>query len=254
MNFLVTSNTRKNLLQLLWGEGVKASGRQLALLCDAVYSVVHAELELMKTEGLVTFKRKGKADVYSKNESYLSKKELLMLLGKQRTNKPNLNKVTDADVRVNLAKAGAPVVTISPSSAPHLPLEESLVLGLKLARKDASVARSLPIAFARNKKNLDFAKLEFLARENNVLQVLGLYLDLTASLTKDNGLHLVAQQLMDKRRKKMEPFFQTHTNKYERALAERNTPQVVRDWHFLMNLGMDSFETLFKKNMSESDL
>jgi hypothetical protein len=59
---------------------------------------------------------------------------------------------------------------------------------------------------------------------------------------------------MDKRRKKMELFFKTQKiNKYEQNLAEKNTPTVARNWHFLMNMGLDSFETLFEKNVLEGE-
>ena len=253
VDFLVTSNTRKDLLHLLWGEGVEASGHQLALLSKATYSTVHGELEVMKQEGLVTSYRKGRAEVFSKNNEYPSKRALLMLLEMPKTKGADSEKVSDEDVRANLARFGAPVV-LQANSTLDLSLEDALVHGLDLARRDSTVARALPVAFARNKKTVDLARLEYLARKNKVLPVLGFYLELTAVLLKDKKLQSFAKALMDKRRKKMEVFFKTQkTSKYEQALVEKNTPLVARHWHFLMNMGMDSFESLFNKNVLEGE-
>ena len=51
-DFLVTSQTRKELLKLLWVDNLDASGHQLAQLAQAAYSAVHSELEAMKNEGV----------------------------------------------------------------------------------------------------------------------------------------------------------------------------------------------------------
>ncbi len=254
VNFLVTSNTRKDLLRLLWGEGVEASGHQLALLAKKTYSTVHGELEVMKAEGLVTSNREGRAEVFSKNDDYSSKKVLLMLFGIPKESHKDSDNVSDQDVRANLARFGVPIVTQAKATL-NLSLEEALVHGLDLARKDSTVARALPVAFARNKKTLDLARLEYLARRNKVLPVLGFYLELTAVLSKDKKLQSFARNLKDRRRKKMEVFFKLQkTNKYEKNLTDKNTPLVARNWHFLMNLGMDSFESLFNKSMPEGKL
>lgn len=253
VDFLVTSNTRKDLLHLIWREGVEASGHQLALLSKATYSTVHGELEAMKQEGLVTSRRQGRAEVFSKNDGYPSKMALLILLEVPKAKSVASDDVSDEDVRSNLARFGTPVVTQGKSTL-NLSLEEALVWGLDLARKDSTVARALPVAFARNRKTYDLARLEYLARRNKVLPVLGFYLELTAILSKDKKLQVFAKQLMDKRRKKMELFFKTQKiNKYEQNLVEKNTPTVARHWHFLMNMGLDSFETLFKKNVLEGE-
>jgi len=248
--YLVTSQTRRDLLNLLWHEGVEASGHQLALLAKTAYSAAHAELEAMKEEGLVTSHKEGRAEVFSKNNKYPFKQALLTLLQAPPSKNSAADKVTENALRANLAKFGAPLVTSQSTSG--LSLEETLVRGLELARHDATVARSLPVAFARNKKSLDLARLEFLARKNKVLPVLGFYLDLTAFLLKDQKLHSTAQSLADRRRKKMEMFFKTReSGAFEQTLAEQNTPPLARKWRFLMNMGMDSFESLFKKNFPE---
>ena len=39
-------------------------------------------------------------------------------------------------------------------------------------------------------------------------------------------------------------------NRRARRLADKNTPDLARRWHFRMNLGLDSFEELFRKAAS----
>lgn len=249
LNFLVKSNTRRDLLKLLWAEEIVASGHQLSLLLGAAYSATHVELEAMKEEGIVKAHKEGKAEVYSKNERYPHKHALLLLLA-PFGRALDLSAVDDEGVKSNLAKYGTPVLSTKKPKR-YLSLEEALAHGLDLARRDASVARSLPVAFAKNREKVDLARLEFLARKRNLLPVLGFYLDLTAQLLGDRKLQKTALGLLDRRRKRKELFFNTQKriSKFEQVLAENNTPPVARKWNFLMNLGMDSFEGIFRKNM-----
>lgn len=250
MDFLVTSNTRKELLSLLWGQKEEGSGYQLAKLVGCAYSSVHAELEAMKKEGLVTSSQKGHSLIFRKDDSYPWRNELTTLLGNpKRLVEPNME-LSDNEVRLNLSKHGAPLGVRGVSNQ-DLPLEETLVYALSLARRDATVARVLPVVFAKNMDVLDLPRLEFLARKKGVLPVLGLFLDLTALLMKDPKLRKKARQFMDRRRKRTENFFVGRKlNSFEKELANKNTPPVARDWHFLLNMGMDSFESLFRKNFN----
>lgn len=253
LNFLVKSKTRKDLLRILWGEGVSASVHQLALLSNAPYSAVHGELEEMKGEGLVVSQKRGRAEIFAKNSRYSSAKTLLMLLDMPKVQDFSKSEVSDLVVRANLAKFGAPLFGPTQSKI-DLSLEETLVYGLRLARNDSTVARALPVVIAKNKKKYDLARLEYLARKNKMLPVLGFYLELTALLSKDKMLKIFARQLMDHRRRKTELFFSSHKmNKFEQSLTEKNTPAVARRWHFAMNIGMDSFESLFQKSCSVED-
>ena len=84
LDFLVTSDTRKDLLHLLWGENAEASGHQLSQLVRRTYSAVHSELEAMKEEGLVTSREEGRAKVFRKNDQYPSSEALKSLLGPAR--------------------------------------------------------------------------------------------------------------------------------------------------------------------------
>jgi hypothetical protein len=47
LEYLITSNTRRNLLALLWGKGISGSSAQLSELVGSARSGVHAELRAM---------------------------------------------------------------------------------------------------------------------------------------------------------------------------------------------------------------
>ena len=254
LDFLVTSQTRRELLRLLWAENLESSAHQLALLVGGAYSSVYEELASMQNEGLVTSRRHGKAVMFKKNERYASSRALKTLLDAQQPSVGSAQKATDNQVRLNLAKFGAPL-GVHGETEVDLSLEETLVGAMALARHDATVARVLPVVFAKTRNLLNMRRLEFLARQDGLLSVLGFFLDLTASLIKSKRLHADAQRLKDKRRKRMENFFvDRNFNRFEAALTEINTPPVARRWNFLMNMGMDSFEDRFKRSFPESDL
>lgn len=203
----------------------------------------------MKKEGLVTSRKAGRAVMFKKNDDYPEHKALEALLGGGGQTVGDEKKPTDDETRLNLEKFGAPLA-LHGESERELTLEETLVAALSLARRDATVARSLPVVFAKNESHLDLRRLEFLARRQGVLSVLGFFLDMTGSLARNPELRAEARRLMDRRRKRMEPFFvQRRFSDFEKKLAQTNTPPVARSWHFLMNMGMDSFESLFQKHL-----
>ena len=254
LDFLVTSQTRRELLRLLWAENLESSVYQLAALVEGAYSSVYDELASMQNEGLVTSRRHGKAVIFKKNERYASSRALKTLLDAQQPSAGSARKATDNEVRLNLVKFGAPL-GVHGETKVDLSLEETLVGALALARHDATVARVLPVVFAKTHDLLNLRRLEFLARQHGLLPVLGFFLDLTASLMKSKRVHADAQRLKDRRRKRMENFFVDRKfNRFEAALSEMNTPPVARRWNFLMNMGMDSFEDSFNKSFPESEL
>jgi hypothetical protein len=238
------------LLKLLWVDDIQASRNQLAHLAKAAYSATYAELEAMASEGLVTSVRKGKADVYSKNSKYYGRAILLALLEKPKFSPNPAKNLSDLDVQLNLVKFGAPL-GVGGIANVDLRLEETLVETLLLARRDATVTRVLPVVIAMHKDKINFSRLEFLAREQKALSILGFFLDLTGSLAKCKKLHNEALKLKDLRRKKLENFFiNRKVSRFEEILNEKHTPPIARSWLFLLNIGMDSFESLYRKNMN----
>jgi hypothetical protein len=158
-------------------------------------------------------------------------------------------KVSDDDLeRAWLARFGAPLYGESLVRGEPAPrAEEVFRSALDLARRDASVARALPVALWRQRARLDFDELVRLARAHGVERTLGFFLELTARLAGgDQRLLALADSLRPRLPSQAVDFFPTR-GRLERAAAEENTPPVARDWGYRMNLGMDSFASMFEK-------
>ena len=152
-------------------------------------------------------------------------------------------------VQAWLAHLGAPLygsTAVQASDVP--PLERVLAEALPLARREAALARALPLAFYRTRKRLDFKLLRRLASERGQGRTLGFFLDLTAELSGDRALAREARPLVReaRRRERVSQFFKLRSAT-ERRLAELKTPAVARRWGFRMNMSADSFASMFHK-------
>ena len=152
-------------------------------------------------------------------------------------------------VQAWLAHLGAPLYgTTAVKAADVPPPERVLAEALPLARRDATVARALPMGFYRARKRLDFRLLRRLARERGQGRALGFFLELTAELSGDAGLAREARPLaVDARRRKRASQFFKLRSAMERRLAALKTPPVARRWGFRMNMSADSFASMFRK-------
>ena len=247
MELLVTSETRKQLLRLLWQEGVEASAHQLSNLSGCSYASVYDELEQLVNVDLVLKTKSGKSNLYSRNLQSEFAESLCNLVGELRF-QTNLKQLDEQEVEAHLFALGAPLggARVTQKS---LSLEEALVAGVMLAHKNSTVARVLPVVMAKNVSHFDFERLFFLARKEKVSRGLGFLLDLTGTLSSSRKLKKLALKLMDKRVKTRKPFFvlTSKKGKYALLLEEQNTPELAKKWHFSMNMGLDSFSSLYKK-------
>jgi len=138
----------------------------------------------------------------------------------------------------NLKRWGAPLVK-GGTPQEEFSLEETLGRGLVLARHHPDVARVWPVAFAKNRPQVDLSELVMLARSFGQKRALGFFLSLTAGLLKEPSLARFARRLED--------FFLFSRGDRARRLAEENAPRAAKEWLFRMNMPMDSFESLFRK-------
>lgn len=246
LNYLVTSDCRKALLNLLWGEGVDGSAHQLKKLANHPYSSVYKELEGMREAGLVEVRNEGRASVYAKKKDPKLNRLMELLLDKKP--KTNEQPPSSEDVKVNLVRFGAPLAWDG-SSEMDLSLEQTLAFALKLAHEEAVVARSLPVVFTEQSKKLDYAQLEYLANQLGEKQTLGFFLDLTAKLSGNHKMKRLATTLRDKRNKKTKPFFLSDekASDTKKKLLDLRTPKIAKKWCFQMNMTLESFESLFNK-------
>ena len=153
----------------------------------------------------------------------------------------------DASAREFLAAHGAPwgpPNTLPPAVKP----ETALLQGLALARRDATVARVIPLVLWRLRDTLDWAKVSELAREQGQADVLGFFLELAGKLGKDKRLCSLSAGLRDRRRTRPRLFFARPHGPEALRAARRNTPAGARRFGFIMNLGLDSFESAFRKH------
>jgi hypothetical protein len=157
--------------------------------------------------------------------------------------------VGDEFKRAWLAHYGAPLVGQSLVAGRVAPeLEKVVVDGLALSRRDASVARALPVLLWRRRADLDMAKLRRLAETKGRQRTLGFFLDLTAHLASDRRLRNAAVALRAARSPTEAKFFIRRESPLARMFAEQRTPPVARAWGYRMNMPTDSFRSLFDKH------
>ena len=152
-------------------------------------------------------------------------------------------------VQAWLAHLGAPLYGSTAVKASEVPPPERVLAeALPLARREAALARALPLALYRTRKRLDFSLLRRLARDRGQGRALGFFLDLTAELSGDRSLAREARPLARevRRRERASQFFRLRSAT-ERRLAELKTPAVARRWGFRMNMSADSFASMFRK-------
>ena len=158
-------------------------------------------------------------------------------------------RVGDEFKRSWLAHYGAPLIGQSQVAGRVAPeLEKVVVDGLALSRRDASVARALPVLLWRGRADLDMAKLRRLAETKGRQQTLGFFLDLTAHLASDRRLRNAAIALRAARPPTEARFFTRRESPLARMVAAERTPPIARAWGYRMNMPMDSFRSLFDKH------
>lgn len=152
-------------------------------------------------------------------------------------------------VRGWLAYYGAPLYGTSLVRGMNPPTVEEVVAdALALARKDSSVARALPVMVFQQRTRLNLEALALRARRTHHERELGFFLELTGKLGGDAQLEGAARKLRNAHhmRRALVDFFPAR-GALERMAAEQNTPDVARDWGYRMNMGMDSFRSMFAK-------
>ena len=245
-DYLVTSRARRQLLRRLWAERVRWSVSALARASGLSFAAAHRELDAMKAAGLTVAERDGVATVYRANLAHPQADALTALLAPRPAGHDDSE---EQRLRGQLAALGAPLAGPAPRSR-RLPSEEVLADGLVLAHHSPTVARVLPVAFWRQRDDLDYERLERAATLRDERQALGFYLELTGKLGGDRRLVRRASGLRDRRRTALRPFFSGGRGSFARAAAQEKSPALARRWGFLMNMELESFATAFRKHVS----
>jgi hypothetical protein len=260
LEYLVTSRARRELLRLLWLESREDSARALAEQARLSSTLANRELKAMVAAGLARSRVDGAATLYRAATDHRHGELLRALL--ETANRPaapdehapdKRAQNNDRAVRASLANLGAPLlVGEADRDAPSdVSVEQLVVDGLDLARRDPTVTRAFPVLLSRLAESLDFARLGRLARERGHRQTLGFLAELTSTLRGgDRELSELARGLRDHRVSVDRPFFDNRPSRFDEELMALRTPDVARRWHFQMNMSLDDFQAFYDKHSS----
>ncbi|MBI2605129.1 MAG: winged helix-turn-helix transcriptional regulator [Deltaproteobacteria bacterium] len=247
LEYLVPSQSRRTLLKLLHVERKRESVSSLAKLAQVSFSTAYAELRAMELAGLAKSEYEGKRVFFRANDDSSDAVLLRSLLSSDNRgeNRPS------ETVLANLERMSGAPGSKAENHQPVLSDEETLALAFKLARRNATVARVLPVALYKSLGALNLEKLKTLCLKEGEKKTLGFFLDLTSELAHLNHLRDVARKLHDNRLKKSESFFVNQPQgKYAKRMEARNTPKVAKRWKFRMNMDFENFRSHFEKFVS----
>jgi len=244
LQFLVTSKVRRRLLVLLWGEKQAGSVADLAALADVSFSSAHAELREMQRLDLVRTEREGAKEVFSANPAH-PEADLFSRLAAadQPTRSPA--SARDEELKGKLVFLGAPLRGVRSSAVATSDVVPVLVEGAQLARRDAVVARCLPVCFWNQRDQLDGSSLRNIDAAPETKHVVAFFLELAGQLGGDRRLVGLAEFMRDNRLTQERPFFYTMKPGTARELP------AAKHWGFSINVELDSFRSLFDKFVSK---
>jgi hypothetical protein len=243
--YLVTSSVRRRLLALLWTEQARGSVRELAERAGVAYAAAYRELREMVRQGLATGAVADGVEQYSAATNFPDA-DLVHRLLATRPRTPVRRDEQQAVERGRLRSLGAPL-PVDPAPVQDAELEEALVAGVELARRDPTVATVLPVVFWKQRGELDRERLEAVARKAKEKHAVGFVLALTGELSGDRKLSRLAEQFRDARVTRLRPFFELPDTRSARDTAERRSPEVARRWGYTLNLDLESLRSQFEK-------
>ena len=253
LDYLVKSALRRKILKTLWTNQREGNIHELAQLVGVPYSHMYNELKEMYMAGLAHRHRSGNSLIYSANQHYSHAQLLRQLLTLDSLEKPGEPKEHSVqhpeaqNILSHLQYFETPL-TGEFSLSTSLTIEETIVKSLELARWYPPIARVLPVVIHRNRKKIDLNLLVMLANKNSQKKALGFFLELTAILSGDHNLKSIAKKCRDRRYKRHEYFFYRQgKNKYFQRLTQKKTPTVAKKWHFLMNIELETFKSVYRK-------
>lgn len=221
---------------------------ELARRAGLTPRAVALEVQRLEEAGLVEVQALGSAHVVRRNPKSPASEALSALL---RAAREASTGGSERNVRRSLAAYGAPLAGEEPRAT--LSLSETLVRALKLARRDATVLRVLPVVVAKHVHELDWTDLVERAHRTNVRSELGMLLDLTADVAHLPALRARTAELRDARRKRPR-YFPAAQGTFEKQLAVKRTPEAASRWHFLMNMTEESFREMVSKHVPSPPL
>jgi hypothetical protein len=245
-DFLFKNEAQKKLAFLIWGQGLEASVREFSLMSGLGYATAYEELHHMEQLGLVKKAHQGRSTLYS---STLSKEEQ-SVFKKLLPTAPEMSRKNKGFASM-LLELGLPYVGNADElgQEPVADLEELVVRAVKKTKRSSALARALPVLLAKLLSSQDKHRLLYWAKKYGVKKELGFFVELTSCLSKDKQFKKLAHYFYDNRWAKDEFLFESEKNQkgFQAQLVTENTPELAKRWHLKMNMGLDSFESLFVK-------
>lgn len=241
LQYLVTSKVRRRLFVLLWREKQRGSVSELAELADVSFSNAHAELKAMRQYELVRSQRETGKEVFFVNREH-PHATLLEKLAATDSAVPPAPRARDEELRGKLVALGAPLRGVSRVDVADDDAVPTLVAAVELARRDAVVARSLPVCLWKHRARFGPNTLAALSLSPEDKHALAFLLQLAGELGGDRRLVRRVEVLRDERLTQVRPFF--------RGSAARGTPlrfDLAKKWSFALNVDRESFQSLFRK-------
>ena len=240
LQYLVTSKARRRLLVLLWGEKKSGSVAELAELADVAFASAHAELKAMLRLQFVRSHRESGKEVFTANLEH-PEADFLSKLAETDVRPRPVAANRDVQLKGQLVSLGAPLRGVKGSPVAPDEVFRTLVDATELARRDAVVARTLPVCLWRHRDQLDVRALQSMNVGPENKHVLAFFLELTSELGGDRRLVGLAETLRDHRLTQLKPFFHSMAPGSGRDFA------LAQKWGFTINMDLDSFRTLFEK-------
>jgi hypothetical protein len=240
LDYLVDSKVRRKLLRLLLVEHAAGSVSELAERARVAFSGAYRELHVMRQVGLVCAVKVDSALLFVADDS----SPLVMALRTLMTAEPS--REYDDYVRNMLFTLGAPTFG---EEVPVEDVEDALLQGVTLSRRDGTVSSILPVVFYKQRDKVSPDRLVECARAVGEKRVLGFYLELTTELSGDKRFAEWARRLRDGRHCAVEYLSRrSGSSALAREVTEQHTPNVARKWNLRVNTGLDGFQSMFEKH------
>jgi DNA-binding transcriptional ArsR family regulator len=243
--YLVTSRARRGLLEALWREGARGSVSELARVVGVSFSSAYEELEAMRAAGLAAKERQGKRLVYGARPDHPDADLLMRLLVKREPEPLGERQSRLRHMEEKLTALGAPFLA-PPRKTAGESTEQTLADALVLAHESGQLAEMLPYVLWFNRERMNLGQLVEEATRRDERATLGLLLELAGKLGHAPELVRAASELGDRRRRRVRQFFTRASGRWAAAVARLNTPSVARRWGYLMNMPLESFESVFR--------
>lgn len=241
LQYLVPSKVRRRLFVLLWGEKKRGSISELAAAAGVSFSNAHRELKAMLQHELVRSQREDGKELFFANPAHPDV-ALLEKLARVDSAPRAAPSEHELELKAKLVALGAPLRGVTPLHVAASDVVTTLAAAIELARRDAVVARSLPVCLWKHRDQLDAGTLEEIPLGPEDKHAFAFLLELAGELGGDLRLAGRAEVLRDERLTQLRPFF--------RGTAARGAPssfELAAKWGFVMNMDRASFGALFQK-------